>query len=148
MAPKHGIGASQVEETLAKRVKNSSTPASRSTTPAVITSRVPFSVQYPPTSTKRRLNEKDQELVDHAEFQTSPFVAKGASNKGELDQYYTVTPSDEWESMKKYANFISEQNTIPYFGPWLLTNISQSGVRYTRIITSSMCEDKTPLRGT
>ena len=108
MAPKHGLSALQAEETLAKRVKNSSTPASRSATPAEITARVPFSVQYPPADTKRKLSKKEQELVDHAEFQISPFVAKGASKKGELDQYYTVTPSAEWESMKKYNNFISE----------------------------------------
>lgn len=108
MAPKHGLSALQAEETLAKRVKNSSTPASRSATPAEITARVPFSVQYPPADTKRKLSKKEQELVDHAELQISPFVAKGASKKGELDQHYTVTPSAEWESMKKYNNFISE----------------------------------------
>jgi hypothetical protein len=120
MAPKHGLSALQAEETLAKRVKNSSTPASRSATPAELSGRVPFAVQYPPMDTKRKLTKKEQELVDHAEFQTSPFVAKGASKKGELDQYYTVTPSDEWEAMKKYNNFISEYKYDPVVCPRML----------------------------
>jgi hypothetical protein len=113
MAPKHGLSALQAQETLAKRVKNSSTPASRSATPAEVTARVPFAVQYPPVDTKRKLTKKEQELADHAEFQASPFVAKGAAKKGDLDQYYTVTPCEEWEVMKKYNNFISEFERAP-----------------------------------
>lgn len=108
MAPKHGLSALQAEETLAKRVKNSSTPASRSATPAEITARVPFEVAYPSKDQRRKLNKKDKEVAENAEFQVSPFVARGASKKGELDQYYTVVPSKEWEAMKKYNNFISE----------------------------------------
>ena len=108
MPPKHGLSALQAEETLAKRVKNSSTPASRSATPAEVTARVPFSVQYPPSDTKRKLSKKEQELVENSDFQLSPFVAKGAAKKGELDQFYTVTPNGEWEAMKKYNNFISK----------------------------------------
>lgn len=122
MPQKHGLGALQAEETLAKRMKNSSTPASRSATPAEITAKVPFTVQYPPAQdSKRKLSKKEQELVNHAEFQVSPFVAKGASKKGELDQNYTVTPTAEWESMKKYNNFISEWN-MDFNALWIATN--------------------------
>jgi hypothetical protein len=84
MAPKHSL---QAEETLAKRVKNYSTP---SATPSNITAEVPFSVKHRPAYTKRKLTEEEQELVDHAEFHTLPFLTL------ELDQYYTVTPSAEW----------------------------------------------------
>ena len=108
MAPKHGLSALQAEEQLAKRAKNSETPGSRSATPADQTGKVPFEVKYPPMTTKKKLSKKEQELVDNAEHQVSPFVAQGASREGELDQYYTVVPSDEWDSMKKYNNFISE----------------------------------------
>ena len=108
MAPKHGLSALQAEEQLAKRAKNSETPGSRSATPADQTGKVPFEVKYPPMTTKKKLSKKEQELVDNAEYQVSPFVAQGASREGELDQYYTVAPSDEWDSMKKYNNFISE----------------------------------------
>jgi hypothetical protein len=108
MAPKHGLAALQAEEKSAKRVKNSETPASRSATPADITGKVPFTVHYPQMNSKRKLSKKEQELVNHAEFQESPFVAKGAAKKGELDQHYTVTPFKEWDAMKKYNNFISE----------------------------------------
>jgi hypothetical protein len=52
------------------------------------------------------LTKKEQDLVDYAQLQVSPFVAKGAWRKGELDQYYTILPSPEWEAMKKYNNFI------------------------------------------
>jgi hypothetical protein len=108
MAPKHGLSAPQLEKTSRKRLKNSTSPASRSATPVETAPRVPFSVQYPSADTKRKLGKKEQGLVDHAEFHLSPFTAKGASKKGELDQYYAVTPSAEWESMKKYNNFIGE----------------------------------------
>jgi hypothetical protein len=107
MAPKHGLSGLQAEETLAKRVKNSETPASRSATPADLTGKVPFTVQYPQMNSKRKLAKKEQELVDLAEHQISPFIAKGATRAGELDQYYTVTPTKEWAAMKKYNNFIS-----------------------------------------
>jgi len=55
-----------------------------------------------------KLSQKEQKLVDAAEFQISPFQAKGANKPAEMDQYYAVTPTDEWESMKKYNNFISK----------------------------------------
>lgn len=136
MAPKHGLSALQAEETLAKRVKNSSTPASRSATPAEMTARVPFTVQYPPAGeTKRKLSKKEQELADNSEFQISPFVAKGASKKGELDQYYTVTPNAEWEAMKKYNNFISESKRAAMLCVPVLTMSLQFRVKYTRTTT-------------
>jgi hypothetical protein len=108
MAPKHGLGPAQAEDPSAKRVKSSETPASRSATPADITGKVPFQVHYPVMESKRKLSRKDEELVNHAEPQESPFIAKGASKQGELDQYYTVTPIKEWAEMKKYNNFISK----------------------------------------
>ena len=58
-------------------------------------------------NSKKKLTKKEQELVDNSEWQVSPFEAKGAA-EGELDQDYSVTPNKEWESMKKYNNFISE----------------------------------------
>jgi hypothetical protein len=109
MAPKRGL-----QET-AERVKISSTPASRSATPAENTDRITFSVRYPPPPhKKRKLTKKEQDLVDYAKLQVSPFVAKGASKKRELDQYYTIVPSPEWEAMKKYNNFISRWRYGPY----------------------------------
>jgi len=112
MATKHGLTSSQHgTEQLAKRAKSSATPASRSATPADPGSKVPFSVEYPimPTSDEvDKVSQKEKDLIDAAEFQASPFKAKGANKENELDQYYTVTPNDEWESMKKYNNFISK----------------------------------------
>jgi hypothetical protein len=111
MAPKHGLGASQAEDPSAKRVKSSETPASRSATPTDLPAngKVPFQVFYPPMGTTRKLSSKEQLLMAKAERQESPFIAKGASKPGELDQYYTVTPIKEWADMKKYNNFISKQ---------------------------------------
>lgn len=109
MAPKHGLaGLQHSEEQLAKRAKSSATPASRSATPADTSARVPFKVEYPVMDRNKIRTEEQRELVEAAEKQVSPFIAKGASKEGELDQYYTVTPTSEWESMKKYNNFISE----------------------------------------
>ena len=108
MAPKHSLSTLQAEEQLRKRVKNSATPGSRSATPAELLGKVPFEVKYPVISNKRRLSKKEQDLVDNADFMESPFAAKGASKPGELDQNYTVVPYEEWSSMKKYNNFISE----------------------------------------
>ncbi|RFU36110.1 hypothetical protein B7463_g280, partial [Scytalidium lignicola] len=102
MAPKHGLlGATLDDGTSSKRSKRSATG---SATPDVdeVTH---FTVQYPPMNSKRKLSKKEQELVDHAEFQASPFVTKG-NEKSELDQYYTITPIQKWSSMKKYNNFI------------------------------------------
>lgn len=108
MAPKHGLGA---EETLAKRVKSSETPASRSATPADALAKVAFEVHYPqiPPKANRKLSRVEEEIVKHAEFQTSPFtdIAKGAWKHDELDQYFSITPWKEWNDMKKYNNFIS-----------------------------------------
>ncbi|TVY87290.1 hypothetical protein LAWI1_G005103 [Lachnellula willkommii] len=112
MAPKHGLNSLQPPEDNHKRAKTSSTPASRSATPAEqIGAKVPFVVHYPNVSTKKKLSKKEQELVDNAEFQVSPFVAKGRAKEGELDQHYTVTPSAEWGEMKKYNNFIIQGDT-------------------------------------
>ena len=102
MAPKHGLPA---EEGLVKRAKNSAT--SRSATPADTSAKVPFKVEYPNMNTGGTLSPKQKALADIAELQISPFVAKGAKAEGELDQYYAVTPHQEWDSMKKYNNFIS-----------------------------------------
>jgi hypothetical protein len=108
MAPKHGLSALQAEEQLAKRAKNSETPGSRSATPADQTGKVPFEVKYPVMNSKKKLTRKEQELVDNADFQVSPFISQYPAKDGELDQHYTVVPSEEWDSMKKYNNFISE----------------------------------------
>jgi hypothetical protein len=111
MAPKHGLNSLQPPEDTHKRAKTSSTTASRSATPAEAIGKVDFVVHYPNLNSKKKLNKKEQEkqdeLVQHAEWQESPFVAKGRAKDGELDQHYTVTPSAEWEAMKKYNNFIS-----------------------------------------
>lgn len=106
MAPKHGLLGAQIDDgTSSKRSKRSATD---SATPDV--DEVPhFTVLYPPMNSKRKLSKKEQELVDHAEFQASPFVTKG-NDKSELDQYYTITPIQKWSSMKKYNNFISKSN--------------------------------------
>jgi hypothetical protein len=124
MAPKHGLsqtGATEGQH--AKRAKSSNSPespASRSATPVDpvdSSSKVPFEVHYPAmtSSNKKKLSknklELNEELAKVAEFQVSPFLAKGAAKDGELDQHYTVTPTKEWEAMKKYNNFISEHIT-------------------------------------
>jgi hypothetical protein len=59
-------------------------------------------------NSQRKVSKREQDLVDAAEFMESPFVAKGASREGDLNQHYTVVPFDEWNSMRKYNNFISE----------------------------------------
>ncbi|KAH7417119.1 hypothetical protein BKA64DRAFT_636499 [Cadophora sp. MPI-SDFR-AT-0126] len=101
MAPKHGL---PTEEGLVKRAKNSTT--SRSATPADTSAKVPFKVEYPIMNSGGTLSPKQKALADIAELQISPFMAKGARVERELDQYYAVTPHQEWESMKKYNNFI------------------------------------------
>jgi hypothetical protein len=103
MTPKHGLEGLQAEERRTKRSNNRSTPDSRSVTPAGIA----FSVQYIPSDVQGRPQKKKNGLV-HLELQVSPFVAKGRFSDAELDQYYTITPSAEWESMKRYNNFISK----------------------------------------
>ena len=108
MAPKHGLSALQAEEQSAKRAKSSATPASRSATPADQSGKVPFVIKYPPMNLAKKPSKKEQAVVDDSEFMESPFVAQGASKPGELDQNYTVVPSAEWNSMKRYNNFISE----------------------------------------
>jgi len=111
MAPKHGLASfKSEEEQLAKRAKSSATPASRSATPADPGAKVPFEVKYPnvddPDEDHPR-TDAEEELVAHAEWQVSPFEAKGALREGELNQHFTVVPHHEWETMKKYNNFIS-----------------------------------------
>lgn len=102
MAPKHSLEGPQADE---KRKKpfNSRTSDSRSLTPAGIS----FSVQYISSNVKGRRQKTKRDPV-HTELQVSPFVTKSASSNGELDQYYTVTPHADWESMKSYKNFISK----------------------------------------
>jgi len=108
MAPKHGLSqSSAAEEQLVKRAKSSETPVSRSATPADVTAKVEYEVKYPIMNSKKKLPRKEQDLVDYAEFQESPFLAQGALKEKELDQHYTVVPSKEWAAMKKYNNFIS-----------------------------------------
>jgi hypothetical protein len=107
MPPKHSVGALKEEEQLAKRPKNSETPTTRSETPIDLSVRVPFEIRYPPMR-KKKLSRREQELVNHAEYTISPFIAKGALKRGELNQYYTVVPCREWESMRKYSNFVSK----------------------------------------
>jgi hypothetical protein len=110
MAPKHGLASfKSEEEQLAKRAKSSATPASRSATPADPGAKVPFEVKYPNMDDNKSRTEVEEELVAHAEWQVSPFEAKGALREGELNQHFTVVPHHEWETMKKYNNFISKQ---------------------------------------
>ena len=119
MAPKHGLsGLLHEEELLAKRAKSSDTQESRASTPADPGAKVPFEVKYPVMDSTKKLSKREQDLVDAAEFQISPFKAKGAKKDGELDQYYTVTPTKEWESMKKYNNFISK-SSVGFLAEWL-----------------------------
>ncbi|KAF4631529.1 hypothetical protein G7Y89_g6613 [Cudoniella acicularis] len=112
MAPKHGLGSLQTpEEGLLKRAKTSATPASRSATPAEAQGKVNFTIEYPVMDEDKKRSKRDLELAEHAEWQVSPFEAKGASKEGELDQWYTVVPSTEWLSMKKYNNFVIQGET-------------------------------------
>ena len=109
MAHKHGLdGLRKEEEQLSKRAKSSATPASRSATPADPGAKVPFEVKYPKMDAKAVQRKEDAELVAQAEWQVSPFEAKGAIKEGELNQYFTVVPHAEWDGMKKYNNFISK----------------------------------------
>jgi len=102
MTPKNSLPDSQ--ETV-KRGKFSQEP--RSETPAEEdVMDTPFEVEYPIMDPNKKRTEHEEKLAENAQFQVSPFVAKGASKAGDLDQYYTVTPTKEWESMKKYNNFI------------------------------------------
>jgi hypothetical protein len=109
MAPKHGLASfKSEEEQLAKRAKSSATPASRSATPADPGAKVPFEVKYPNMDDSKNRTAAEEELAAHADWQVSPFEAKGAVREGELDQHFTVVPHTEWETMKKYNNFISK----------------------------------------
>ncbi|KAI9053633.1 hypothetical protein LZ554_002587 [Drepanopeziza brunnea f. sp. 'monogermtubi'] len=110
MAPKRSLVGSQPDEQMAKRAKSSATP-SRSATPADMSPKMPFMVEYPPSSIGQTLTQAQRDLVRSAEFQVSPFKAKGAKKEGEMDQSYVVTPHKEWESMRKYSNFIIEGET-------------------------------------
>jgi hypothetical protein len=94
------------EERPIKRGKSSTsaTSISRSATPTIPAGHVAFNVQYPDAI---KLEEKGKEVLKHAEFMVSPFKAKRANKKGELDTYFVVQPSSEWESMRKYTNFVS-----------------------------------------
>lgn len=105
MAPKRGLAGSQADEQPTKRPKSS---ASRSATPADPSPKMPFKVEYPAANTSRTLTQAQKHLLSNAEFQVSPFKAKGAKREGEMDQSYIVTPHNEWQSMKKYTNFISK----------------------------------------
>jgi hypothetical protein len=99
MAPKHSLaGLKEDEQQLAKRAKSSETPASRSATPADPGAK----------NNKEQEHEAEEKWKATRDWQVSPFLAKGASKEHELDQFYAVTPTKEWESMKKYNNFISE----------------------------------------
>ena len=138
MAPKHGLSALQAEQQQVKRAKNSETTGSRSATPVDQTSKVPFEVKYPSMNTKRKLSKREQELVDNADHQASPFIAQDAARAGELDQYYTIVPSEEWGSMKKYNNFISELRWLNGAeGEVVLTGLQSKG-RFIRTISSSL----------
>lgn len=67
-----------------------------------------------------QLTKDEKEEVKHALYNSSPLSVKwgdkrpkftegkGECEKSELDCYYTVTPAKEWDSMKKYNNFISK----------------------------------------
>ncbi|PBP22668.1 hypothetical protein BUE80_DR006601 [Diplocarpon rosae] len=99
MAPKHGLAGPQTDEQLAKRSRGSATPADT----CLI---MPFQVEYPVAITTRKPASKEKERTDSAEWQVSPFNVKGAKEEGELDQYYAVTPHEEWESMRTYSNFV------------------------------------------
>jgi hypothetical protein len=113
MAPKHGLASfKSEEEQLAKRAKSSATPASRSATPADPGAKVPFEVKYPNMDDSKNRTAAEEELAAHAEWQVSPFEAKGAVREGELDQHFTVVPHTEWETMKKYNNFISKWDLL------------------------------------
>lgn len=106
MAPKHGL--SGLDGQSAKRQNTGELPVSRSATPADTSVKVPFKVEYPKMNSAKKLLETSKELEGTVDFHISPFNAKLAQAKGELDQFYAITPHDEWESMKKYNNFISE----------------------------------------
>ncbi|TAQ83683.1 hypothetical protein B7494_g7991 [Chlorociboria aeruginascens] len=103
MARKHARGSSLKEdENAAKRAKSSEAPTSRSgsATPADIAlGNVPFSVRHPVKKNGHYTLSKKHE------FQASPF-AIGAAEDSPLDQNYMVTPWDEWNSMKRYNNFV------------------------------------------
>jgi hypothetical protein len=96
-----------VEERPLKREKSSAseTPVSRSVTPLVPLDPVAFDVLYP---NPNKSGPREQALMEQAEFLVSPFEAKRATKKGELDLYFSVQPSSQWESMRKYNNFVSK----------------------------------------
>ncbi|KAH8797648.1 hypothetical protein F5884DRAFT_251688 [Xylogone sp. PMI_703] len=98
MAPKHTLRSTYLNsETSTKRRKHSTTNTSD-------VEEVHFTIKYLANSSNRKLSKEKQQLINHAEFQVSPFVTKG--NKGDLDQFFTVVPILAWSSMKTYANFI------------------------------------------
>jgi len=107
MAPTQKRSKDEDSSQSTKRAKMDSS-MSRSLTPQVPETKNPFEIKYPIMNSSKKLSRKEQELLDSAEQQISPFVAHGASKPGELDQYYSVSPAKEWNEMKKYNNFISK----------------------------------------
>ncbi|KAM3086646.1 hypothetical protein ACMFMG_000772 [Clarireedia jacksonii] len=108
MAPKHGLSTTSSQSS--KRAKTDSAVSNSTTPPATSADPVSFSVEYPDMNNKRP-SAAERTLQENAEFQASPFIGRD-SPPGELDLYYTVTPSDAWASMRKYNNFIIQDNTF------------------------------------
>ncbi|PQE20009.1 hypothetical protein CJF31_00006532 [Rutstroemia sp. NJR-2017a BVV2] len=104
MAPKHGLSSTSSQSS--KRTKSESATSNSTTPPATTADPVSFNVEYPDMNNERP-SAAERLLQENAEFQVSPFQGRD-SPPGELDLYYTVTPSEAWANMRKYSNFISE----------------------------------------
>jgi hypothetical protein len=98
------------EERPLKREKSSTaaTSVSRSATPSVPVGHVNFVVHYPHPD-----KPKDEALMKQAEFLRMPFKPKRTTKEDELDLWFSVQPFAEWESMKRYNNFVSMY--LPHF---------------------------------
>lgn len=66
-----------------------------------------WEIKYIESHPNGKLSRAEEELKDAAVVQKSPFHAKNQPEDA-LDTLHVVTPQLEWNSLRKYSNFISE----------------------------------------
>lgn len=66
-----------------------------------------WKVLYPKVNHPGKLRKAEQDLVDIAVLQPSPFHGKGQPANA-LDIHYVVKPQEDWAAMKRYNSFVSE----------------------------------------
>ncbi|QSZ29137.1 hypothetical protein DSL72_003648 [Monilinia vaccinii-corymbosi] len=111
MTPKHDRKGSHTPPS--KRVKGEPSKASSVTPPPDVQDMVTFEIKYPVMNPSRDVKEskENSELRKHAEEHISPFKGFNAPEKA-LDLYYSIVPHDKWVGMRKFNNFIIQDETF------------------------------------